>query len=84
MEGEMEFKSVNKGYHALVKPERPDLQQAWREGQTGIPLIDAAMRCLVTTGFVNFRLRAMSGLILHSPVMATLARLYGTFGAKLS
>ncbi len=59
MEGEMEFKSVNKGYHALVKPERPDLQQAWREGQTGIPLIDAAMRCLVTTGFVNFRLRAM-------------------------
>lgn len=59
MEGEMEFRSVNKGYHELVKPLRPDLQKAWREGQTGIPLIDAAMRCLVTTGFVNFRLRAM-------------------------
>ncbi len=59
MEGEMEFRSVNKGYHELIKPVRPDLQKAWREGQTGIPLIDAAMRCLVTTGFVNFRLRAM-------------------------
>lgn len=59
MEGEMEFRSVNKGYHEIEKIKRPDLQKAWREGQTGIPLIDAAMRCLVTTGFVNFRLRAM-------------------------
>jgi len=59
MEGEMEFRSVNKGYHELIKPVRSDLQKAWREGQTGIPLIDAAMRCLVATGFVNFRLRAM-------------------------
>jgi deoxyribodipyrimidine photo-lyase len=59
MEGEMEFRSVNKGYHELDKPRQLVLQKAWREGQTGIPLIDAAMRCLVTTGFVNFRLRAM-------------------------
>jgi deoxyribodipyrimidine photo-lyase len=59
MEGEMEFRSVNKGYHELDKPRQLHLQKAWREGQTGIPLIDAAMRCLVTTGFVNFRLRAM-------------------------
>ena len=59
MEGEMEFRSINKGYHELEKPRILHLQKAWREGQTGIPLIDAAMRCLVTTGFVNFRLRAM-------------------------
>ena len=59
MEIEMEFQSVNKGYHHLIKERRPALQKAWREGQTGIPLVDAAMRCLVTTGFVNFRLRAM-------------------------
>jgi len=59
MEGEMEFRSVNKGYHQLEKPRQAHLQKAWREGQTGIPLIDAAMRCLVATGFVNFRLRAM-------------------------
>ena len=59
MECSMEFQSVNSGYHQLVKKSKPKLQEAWREGQTGIPLIDAAMRCLVTTGFVNFRLRAM-------------------------
>ena len=59
MECEMEFNSVNKGYHSLVKKRQPHLQKAWRNGQTGIPLVDAAMRCLVTTGFVNFRLRAM-------------------------
>ncbi len=59
MEGEMEFRSMNKGYHKLSKKIRPELQKAWCEGRTGVPLVDAAMRCLVTTGFVNFRLRAM-------------------------
>ncbi|MFT4830537.1 MAG: deoxyribodipyrimidine photo-lyase [Psychroserpens sp.] len=59
MEGSMEFVSINSGYHQLVKPIRPDLQKAWREGQTGVPMVDAAMRCLVETGFVNFRLRAL-------------------------
>lgn len=59
MEGKMEFNSVNKGYHALKKEPKPELQTAWRNGQTGVPLVDAAMRCLITTGFINFRLRAM-------------------------
>jgi len=59
MEIAMEFQSVNAGYRHLIKESKPKLQKAWREGQTGIPLVDAAMRCLVATGFVNFRLRAM-------------------------
>jgi deoxyribodipyrimidine photo-lyase len=59
MEEEMEFHSVNKGYQKLIKKQQPHLQKAWGDGQTGIPLVDAAMRCLVCTGFVNFRLRAM-------------------------
>ena len=33
--------------------------EAWLWGQTGEPLIDACMRCLRTTGFLNFRMRAM-------------------------
>lgn len=32
---------------------------AWRQGKTGIPLIDACMRCVNTTGYLNFRMRAM-------------------------
>ena len=32
---------------------------AWRDGQTGFPLIDACMRSLIQTGWINFRMRAM-------------------------
>jgi deoxyribodipyrimidine photo-lyase len=33
--------------------------QAWKEGRTGFPLVDACMRCLTQTGWLNFRMRAM-------------------------
>jgi deoxyribodipyrimidine photo-lyase len=33
--------------------------EMWKYGKTGFPLIDAAMRCLHQTGFINFRSRAM-------------------------
>ena len=36
-----------------------DLYHAWREGQTGFPLVDACMRSLIKTGWINFRMRAM-------------------------
>ena len=32
---------------------------AWQEGRTGYPLVDAAMRCVNATGYLNFRSRAM-------------------------
>jgi len=32
---------------------------AWREGRTGYPMVDACMRCLNATGWINFRMRAM-------------------------
>ena len=32
---------------------------AWATGQTGIPFVDACMRSLVATGWLNFRMRAM-------------------------
>jgi deoxyribodipyrimidine photo-lyase len=35
------------------------LLRAWRAGHTGFPLIDAVMRCLLATGWINFRMRAM-------------------------
>ena len=59
MEPSIEFDAVNKGYAALNKTVIPAHQLAWRQGQTGVPMVDAAIRCLVQTGFVNFRLRAM-------------------------
>lgn len=33
--------------------------RAWREGRTGIPMPDAAMRELASTGWINFRLRQL-------------------------
>jgi len=36
-----------------------DRVRAWREGRTGIPMPDAAMRELAMTGWINFRLRQL-------------------------
>lgn len=40
---------------------------AWQQGRTGIPLVDAAMRCLWQTGFIHNRARmvAASFLVKH-------------------
>lgn len=38
---------------------RTDHYQAWCNGQTGYPLVDASMRCLNRTGWLPFRLRAL-------------------------
>jgi deoxyribodipyrimidine photo-lyase len=37
----------------------PDLVTAWKRGETGFPMVDASMRCLRETGWLNFRMRAM-------------------------
>jgi deoxyribodipyrimidine photo-lyase len=33
--------------------------EAWRRGETGWPMVDACMRWLAATGWLNFRMRAM-------------------------
>jgi deoxyribodipyrimidine photo-lyase len=40
----------------VADPERLD---AWTQGQTGWPLVDACMRALYHTGWINFRMRAL-------------------------
>ena len=59
MEHTMENASINKGYQKLKKSISKEYQKAWEEGETGFPLIDACMRCLRETGYLNFRMRAM-------------------------
>lgn len=60
MEHTMEEASVNKGYHKLKKSVSKQYQKAWKNGQTGFPLVDACMRCLQETGYLNFRMRALT------------------------
>ncbi|MBQ4804433.1 deoxyribodipyrimidine photo-lyase [Aquimarina sp. MMG015] len=59
MEDIMEFESINKGYRKLKKQISDAYQLAWKEGKTGYPLVDACMRCLKETGYINFRMRAL-------------------------
>jgi deoxyribodipyrimidine photo-lyase len=55
----MEFENVNAAFDQIEKPRNEIFIKAWQDGKTGVPIIDACMRCLVTTGYLNFRMRAM-------------------------
>lgn len=59
MEDRMEFEDINRGYQSLDRPLDEGLVHRWKQGQTGIPMIDAAMRCVIKTGYLNFRMRSM-------------------------
>ncbi|WP_186525867.1 cryptochrome/deoxyribodipyrimidine photo-lyase family protein [Seonamhaeicola sediminis] len=59
MEHTMEEASVNRGFHKLKKSVSKKYKIAWKTGQTGYPLVDACMRCLSETGYLNFRMRAL-------------------------
>jgi len=54
-----ETRCINRGYESLTHTNNALLLEAWKEGKTGFPLVDACMRCLKTTGWINFRMRAM-------------------------
>lgn len=58
-EPNMEFEALNPAYRELEYDDRPDFLEAWKTGYTGYPMVDACVRCLRATGFVNFRMRAM-------------------------
>ena len=60
-ESEIDYEStcINRGFEKLDHSNDETLINAWREGITGFPLVDACMRCLRETGWINFRMRAM-------------------------
>jgi deoxyribodipyrimidine photo-lyase len=56
----LEFRNVNRAFDGLRENEfREDWFLAWQEGRTGYPMVDACMRALCQTGWINFRMRAM-------------------------
>ena len=54
-----ETSCVNRGYELLEKGHNNNWVNTWMEGKTGYPLVDANMRCVKATGWINFRMRAM-------------------------
>jgi deoxyribodipyrimidine photo-lyase len=59
MEDYLEVESGNEAYEQLKQPRKEELLEAWKNGQTGFPIVDASMRCLRQTGYLNFRMRSV-------------------------
>ncbi|MEM8774642.1 MAG: FAD-binding domain-containing protein [Pseudomonadota bacterium] len=59
-EPRLEFENLHRAYDGL-RPKEPDTIRldAWAKGETGLPFLDACMRSLHATGWLNFRMRAM-------------------------
>jgi deoxyribodipyrimidine photo-lyase len=60
-EPEIETRAVHPMFeaHRLRTADDDPVLAAWIEGRTGFPFVDACMRSLVATGWINFRMRAM-------------------------
>ena len=56
----IEFQNMARVYDGM-RSEEPNAErfEAWKTGRTGYPMVDACMRALVATGWINFRMRAM-------------------------
>lgn len=59
-EPRIEFENMHRAYDGLRDPTcDKDRLAAWAAGETGLPFVDACMRALHATGWMNFRMRAM-------------------------
>lgn len=56
----LETQCMHPAFEGLREGEfRPDYFEAWCQGRTGFPFVDACMRSLIATGWITFRMRAM-------------------------
>lgn len=62
----LEHRNVNRAFDGMRQEDQASWPtqlrrrlEAWRVGRTGFPMVDAAMRALRQTGWLNFRMRAM-------------------------
>ena len=59
-EPRIEFENLHRAYDGIRPNEAdPDRLEAWSQGLTGYPFLDACMRALGAHGWINFRMRAM-------------------------
>ena len=59
MDESLEYKNSNQAFDKIRTKLDKELFMAWKNGLTGYPLVDACMRCVKETGYLNFRMRAM-------------------------
>jgi deoxyribodipyrimidine photo-lyase len=54
------MQNMHSGFDGLREPHfNHEYFERWKKGETGFPLIDACMRMLAQTGWINFRMRAL-------------------------
>ena len=59
-EPKLEFENISRVYNGLRENDfSQERFEAWKTGKTGYPLVDACMRALHETSWINFRMRAM-------------------------
>ena len=59
-EPRIEFENMHPVYNGLRENDFNEAYfEAWKTGKTGYPMVDACMRALIKTGWLNFRMRAM-------------------------
>jgi deoxyribodipyrimidine photo-lyase len=59
-EPRIEFENMHTAYDSLREHAfNSDYFVAWKSGMTGYPMVDACMRALIATGWLNFCMRAM-------------------------
>lgn len=59
-EPDIEFRNVHRGFDGLREGDfNREWFEAWRRAETGWPFVDACLRSLQQTGWINFRMRAM-------------------------
>ena len=63
--------SFRKEYDQVAWENRKDLFQAWCEGRTGFPIVDAAMRQLNQTGWMHNRLRMIVASFLTKDLLVS-------------
>jgi deoxyribodipyrimidine photo-lyase len=56
--------AIQTRFNAFPWQKNPDLLQAWQQGNTGFPLVDAGMRELWQTGYMHNRVRMVVGSFL--------------------
>lgn len=58
-EWRIEQEPINPAFAELDRAKSGVKLDAWKQGKTGYPMVDACMRCLEQNGWINFRMRAM-------------------------
>ncbi len=58
-EPQIEYSNMHPLYDGMREENNPEFLHAWQTGNTGYPMVDAAMRALIANGWINFRMRAM-------------------------